>query len=218
MAKFSSDVDILKYEPVLFGELHPSWQVLASGTGAALAGTTLTASEASFESVGVSAGGVVYLNSADRSLDGAYEIVSVDSATQLTVSVLRSDTADDPIAPPAAEGVTYRISTLGPQASEAAFQLTEYFGIQPGNPASSITIEDILDIEGLRRASALGVIASVYAMWANRTDCETFWRKSVHYKQLFESAKQRCHLSVDLGSDGVADVIHVGGAIRLVRD
>jgi len=49
-----------------------------------------------------------------------------------------------------------------------AFQLTEYFGIQPGNPASTIAVEDILDTEGLRRASVFAVIAGAYAMWASR--------------------------------------------------
>jgi hypothetical protein len=33
---FSNDADVLKYEPVLFGELHLSSQVLASGTGGVL--------------------------------------------------------------------------------------------------------------------------------------------------------------------------------------
>ena len=218
MVKFSSDVDILKCEPILFGELHLPWQVLANGTGAALAGTTLTASDVGFESAGVSAGGVVYLNSADGSLDGAYEIVAVDSATQLTVSVLRSDTVDTPVAPPASDDVTYRISTFGPQVGEAAFQLTEYFGIQPGDSTSTITVDNIMDTEGLRRASAFLVISSIYAMWTSRTECEIFWRKSLHYRQLFENARQRCHLGVDRGSDGVVDIIRVGGAIRLVRD
>jgi len=218
MVRFSSDVDILKYEPILFGELHLPWQVLTGGAGGTLAGTILTACDVNFEGAGVSAGGVIYLNSADRSLDGAYEIVSVDSATQLTVSVLRSDPGDDPVAPPAAEDVTYRISTFGPQAGEAAFQLTEYFGIQPGSPMSTVTVEDIVDTEGLRRASAFLVISSVYAMWTSRAECETFWQKSLHYRQLFETARQRSHLSVDLGSDGVADVTRMGGAIRLMRD
>ena len=48
MTTFSNDVDILKYEPVLFGELHWPSQVRASGTGAALSGTTLTAAGADF--------------------------------------------------------------------------------------------------------------------------------------------------------------------------
>jgi hypothetical protein len=218
MAKFSSDVDILKREPILFGELHLPLQVPASGTGATLAGTTLTALDVNFLNPGVSAGGVVYLRSANGVLDGAYEVVSVDSETQLTVSVLRSDVADDPIAPPAADNVTYRIVTYEPQAVDAAFDLTQYFGIQPGNPNSEITVDDVVDLEGLRRASAFAVISSVYATWAGRTDDNAFWQKSEHYGRLAEDARQRCHLSVDLGSDGVADITRVGGAIRLVRD
>jgi hypothetical protein len=218
MARFSSDVDILKHEPVLFGELHLPSQVRTSGTCAVLAGTTLTASGADFEAADISAGGVIYLESADGSLDGAYEIVSVDSPTQLTVSVVRSDPADAAIAPPAADDITYRIATLDPQAGDAALQLTEYFGIQPGDPASAITVDDIMDTEVLRRASAFLVISDVYALWANGTECEALWRKSLLYRQFFENARQRCHLSIDLGSDGVADITRVGGAIRLVRD
>jgi hypothetical protein len=50
MVSFSNDVDILKYEPALFGELHLPWQVLAAGTGGVLSGTTFTASGADFVS------------------------------------------------------------------------------------------------------------------------------------------------------------------------
>jgi hypothetical protein len=218
MINFSTDVDVLKYEPILFGELHLPWQVLVKGTGATLTGTELTAAETDFTGAGITAGDVAYLKSPDGSLDGVYEIVSVDSATQLTVSVVRSDATDAPVAPPAADDVSYRISTLAPQAGEAGFRLTEYFGIQPGDPTSTITAEDILDTEGLRRASTFAVISSVYAMWASRADGETFWQKSLHYKQLSENARQRCHLTADLGTDGVADIKRIGGAIRLQRD
>jgi hypothetical protein len=218
MTTFSNDVDILKCEPVLFGELHLPSQVRASGTGATLSDTTLTAEGADFLAAGIKAGGVIYLRSADGSLDGAYEIVSVDASAELTVSVVRADAADPAIAPPAADGISYRISTFEPQAVDAAFQLTEYFGIRPGNPASEIGAEDLLDTEGLRRASVLAVISRVYANWSSRPADECFWRKSVLYQQLFEKARQRCHLTIDLGADGVADVTRVGGAIRLVRD
>jgi hypothetical protein len=217
MIRFSSDVDILKYEPVLFGELHLSWQVLARGTGATLSGTTLTANDASFLAAGVEAGGVVYLRSADGALEGAYEIVSVDSTTELTISVLRSDTADSPIAPVASSDASYRVSTFAPQAAEAAYQLTAHFGIQPGEPASVITPDDIMDTEVLRRASVFAVISGIYAMWAGRDSSDSFWAKSLHYKRLFEKARQRCRLSIDLGTDGIADVTRIGGAVRLMR-
>lgn len=218
MASFSNDVDILKYEPVLFGELHLPGQVLAQGTGGVLSGTTFTASGADFITAQVVAGGVVYLQSSDGVLDSAFEVVSVDSATQLTVSVLRADSSDSAVPPPAASSVTYRVSTFAPQANEAGFQLTEYFGIGPGNPASDIDSDDILDTSVLQRASVFMVVSSVYAMLASRTDDENFWKKSQHYRKLFEKARQRCRLSIDVGSDGVADFGIIGGSVRLVRD
>lgn len=218
MLAFSTDLDILKYEPVLFGELHLPWQILSAGAGGQLSGTTFTATGADFVSAQVTAGGVIYMRSVDGLLDGAYEIVSVDSPTQLTVSVVRVDANDEPVAPPEAVDVTYRISTFAQQASEAAFQLTEYFGIKPGNPASDIDAQDILNTDVLKRASVFAVISSVYAMLASRAHDENFWKKSLHYQKVFERAKQRCRVGIDLDSDGVVDVTRVGACGRLARD
>ncbi|MHC4116002.1 MAG: hypothetical protein ACYSWO_00700 [Planctomycetota bacterium] len=218
MASFSNDADILKYEPILFGELHLPWQVLAAGTGGTLSGTTLTASGADFVAAQVSAGTVAYLQSADGSLDGAYEIVSVDSATQLGISVIRSNSTDPAVAPTSATDISYRISTFRPQITEVGFQLTEYFGISPGNPASDIDVEDVLDTSVLRQASVFAVISSVYAMLAGKAKDENFWKKSLYYQKLSAEARGRCRLSIDTGSDGLADVTKVGASGRLVRD
>jgi hypothetical protein len=218
MVHFSNDVDILKYEPVLFGELHLPGQVLASGASGTLSGTTFSAGDANFIDASVEAGGVIYLQSADGALDGAYEIVSVDSATQLTVSVLRAEPDDEPIAPPSATDISYRISTFRPQAGEAAFQLTEYFGTKPGNPTSNYEAEDIVDTDALKRASVFAVVSSVYAMLASKVKGENFWKKSLHYQKLFEGARERCQLRIDVGGDGAADITKVGASVRLARD
>ena len=218
MVSSSNDADILKYEPILFGELHLSWQVLTEGTGGALSGTTFTAVDASFVSSQVAAGGVVYLESEDSLLDGVYEIVSVDSETQLSVSVIRTDSQNEAIAPPASENISYRISTLAMQANEIGFQLTEYFGIRPGNPASEYGVEDILDITVLRQASVFGVIASVYAMLACKMKDDNFWSRSLYYRKLYNQAKARARLSIDAGSDGVVDITQIGSSGRLIRD
>ncbi len=218
MVRFSNDADILKYEPILFGQLHLPGQVLVSGTGGVVSGTTLTASGADFVSAQTAAGHVIYLQSSDGVLDGAFEIVSVDSATQLTVSVVRSESTDTAVAPAAASDVSWRISTFDPQANEAAFQLTEYLGIGPGNPASDVDAEDILDTSVLKMASVFLVLSVVYAMLASKDEKENFWNKSLHYRKCFESARQRCRVSIDSGSDGVADVTILGGSVKLVRD
>jgi hypothetical protein len=158
------------------------------------------------------------MHTADGSLDGAYEIVSLDSSTQLSVSVIRSDSDAAAVAPPSATGISYRVSTFVPQAGEVGFRLTEHFGIKPGNPASIYGADDVLDTDVLRRASVFGVISSVYAMLASKAKDENFWKKSLHYQKLFERAKERCRLSIDIGSDGVADVTRVGAFVKLVRD
>lgn len=218
MVRFSSDADILKYEPILFGELHLPGQVLAAGTGGTLSGTTFTASGANFISSQVQADGVIYLQSADGTVDGTYEIVSVDSATQLTVSVVRADSDSEAVAPPSATNISYRVGTFEPQAEEVGFRLTEHFGIQPGNPASDIDVEDILDTGVLKQASVFAVISSVYATLASGSNDKNLWSKSMHYRRLFEKARERCRLSIDVGSDGVADVTKIGGCVKLVRD
>jgi hypothetical protein len=218
MVSFSNDVDILKYEPILFGELHLPWQVLAAGTDGTLSGTTFTANNVDFINAQVSTGGVIYMQSKDGSLDGAYEIVTVDSPTQLTVSVLRPDSQTNAVAPPTASDISWRISTFAPQTNEAGFRLTEYFGIRPGNPTSDIEVGDILDADVLKQASVFAVISNVYAMLAGKAQDENFRNKSLHYQKLFSGAKERCRLAIDIDSDGLAETVKSSGAGRLVRD
>jgi hypothetical protein len=75
-----------------------------------------------------------------------------------------------------------------------------------------------MDVEVLRRASTLAVISRIYTTWAPQTNDGTFWTKSNHYKQEFEKARLRCHLSIDANRDGVADLTRTSNSIRLVRD
>ena len=218
MLAFSNDVDILKYEAVLFSDLYFGWQVLCEGAGGALSGTTFSKSGEDFVSAGVIAGGVIYLRSEDGTLDGAYEIVSVDSATEVTVSVLRADGEDASVGPGDASSVSYRVSTFRPQANETAFELTQYFGIRPGNPDSEYEAGDILDTSGLRLASVYGVLAKVYATLGSIGGEDNLWQKSLHYQKLFGKARERCRVSIDINDDGIAERTNVGGSVRLVRD
>ncbi len=218
MIKFSNDTDIVRYEPVLFGELHLANQVLAQGNGGVIDGVTFTADGADFVNASVEAGGVVYLRSPDGNVDGVFEIISVDSAEQLTVSVVRANGDEDLIALSATEEVYYRICTYRPQVSEVAIQLTEHFGIRPGDATSEIDVSNIMDKTVLRRASVFAVISVLYAMLASKGDGDNFWKKSLYYKKLFEKARQSCRISIDRNGDGIADMDKRGNVLNLVRE
>jgi hypothetical protein len=62
------------------------------------------------------------------------------------------------------------------------------------------------------------VISRVYASIASKAKDENFWKKSLYYQKLFATARGRCRLSIDVGSDGLADVTKIGASGRLVRD
>lgn len=217
MQSFSNDSDLLKYEAVLFTDLYFPWQVLREGTSAVLSGTMLTASGEDFSAGQVAAGGVVYLRGDGGKPDGAYEIVSVDAADTLTVSVLRADSSLPAVGPGDAANVSYRVSTFAPQAKQVLFELTQYFGIGPGDGSSEFDVDDVVDTAALRLASVYAVIANVYATLAGSADDEGLWKKREYYQRLFEKGRERCRISLDAGDDGVSEKSDVGASIRLVR-
>ena len=219
MNSFSNDVDILRYEPSLFDDLHFAGQVLTSGSGGAIAGITFTAQNADFNASQIISGMVVYLQSSDGAIDGAYEIVSVDSATGLTVSVLRADGQSEAIALTDSLGINYRICTYQPQSSEVFLQLAQHFDLKPGNPDGKYSVDDILDVSALRQTAVYKTLSIIYATLSGRADDkeENFWKKSKYYTQLYEKALQRCKVSIDLGDDGVSDSVSSGSSMKLTR-
>lgn len=220
MQTFSDDRDILKYEPVAFKDLYLPGQIAASGVSATLSGTTFTKAGETFVSKAVKAGNVIHLTSATTGIDTAFEIVSVDSETQLTISILRMDVDADAVSPGAdASDYDYRIASFDPQANEALVQLTQYFGIAPGNPDSDYSTDDLLDADVLRSVSAFAVISALYATKASGLDGEdAYWDKSFYYRKKFEHARARCRVDVDLGKDGVKDLTRYANSPKLLRD
>lgn len=216
MVRFSKDVDLLKWEPVLFVELMPASQTLCQGDDGVLSGTTFTSSGASFDDADVAAGQVIYLQDSE-SLDGCYEIVSVDSATQLTISVLRLSTEDDPVAPPSGSEISYRIGTFDPQADEVAYGLMQYFGIETSEDEASAS-QEILNVRALRQASVFGVLSAVFAAAACGTkDASGHWAKSQRYQELFHAGRSKARIELDTDSDQVAEQFRSGGTVRLKR-
>ena len=81
---FSTDIDLLHWEPNILRDAAFASQTLISGTGD-LSGTTFTLAAGSLATAHVTADQVIVLTG---DISGCYPIVSVDSATQLTLSTL----------------------------------------------------------------------------------------------------------------------------------
>ncbi len=217
MKTFSNDTDILRYEPALFGPLAPPHQVIAKGTAAAILDGVFTDDQADFIAADVTTGGVLYLRSQDGKLEGAFEIVSVNSPTQLTVSIVRADGDTQPIAPADADQLTWHIATFRPQAVETSLLIAEFYKLAPAYPDNSLSIEDITDSEPLRLASTCMVIAIAYAMLADSGKDDKAVEKSLHYKKQFTRHIERCTAGFDTDGDGAPEARLKGTAFKLKR-
>ena len=217
MSKFCNDVDLLKWEPVLFRDLAMVSQTLCQGTDGVTSGTTFTSAGASFINSGVAAGHVIYLRDSSNTIGGCYEIVSVDSATQLTISLVRQGTDDTALAVPDGGSLSYRISTFDPQAEEVSYSLLQYFGIGESG-AEGITVDDILNSRSLRQSCVFAVLSAVFAGSACGDESERgFWQKSLRYQKMFQSARARARVELDTDDDNLAEQTLMGGSFRLRR-
>ena len=217
MLSFSSDVDLAKYEPGVFGLWYLSSQVLCGGANGIVAGTQFTASGVDFTLAQVAANGVIYLESADGSIKGAFEIVSVDDSTHLTVSVLRTSDEQAAIPVGSASGLTWRIVSYGPQAYEVLWQLSQKLGLSPGCESAQ-SVEDIANIEPLRQASVFGILAAVFeALYAGLDGQDVLVEKKEYYQWLFGKAIERLAVQVDSDGDGDADKEITPSVVQLER-
>jgi len=217
MFSFSSDVDLARYEPGVFGAWFLSSQVLYGGTNGIVAGTQFTASGVDFTAAQVAAGNVIWLESTDGVIKGAFEIVSVDDTTHLTVSVLRvSDTqAEIPVG--SASGLTWRIVTYAPQACEVLWQLSQKLGLSPGCESEQ-SVEDIVNVEPLRQVSIFGILAAVFeALYTGAADQTVLVEKKEHYQWHYDKAVERLNIHIDTDSDGDVDKNIMPSSVQLLR-
>jgi hypothetical protein len=219
MDLFSMDVDLLKVEPGVFSALDFAGQGLCKGGNGVLNGTVFSASGESFISKGVAAGGVITLQSLDGAINAGYEIVSVDSATQLTLSVVRADSEQLPIAIGTASGLIYRVVTFAPQAGRAMVEIAGWFGLWPGCADAAYSVEDIMDTTPLRAVSVYRVLVMIYAAMAGtEAEQKTYTLKREYYTMLYYAARSRTRVAMDANGDGVAEAIVKGCTVRLVRE
>lgn len=209
---FATDRDLVVLEPNLFRDIAWSGQRRLSATDAATVGNTLTSASSDFQAAGVTAGHIATLDST------TIEIISRDSSTQLTVSMLRDDPADPPLAPPAVTAAALDITTFGPQIAHVHDQLLRALGIEPTDPAASPGPSDITNPAAIARLEALGALHLIFAAAAAlATDQDRLWIKAQLHRDRFIALRNRLRVGVDLDGDGQPDAIRQLNTIQFLR-
>jgi hypothetical protein len=216
MLIFSNDIHLLHWEPNILRDAAFASQTLISGTGN-LAGSTFTIASGSFLDAHVAQDQVIVLTGATA---GCYPIVSVDGATQLTLSVLYDGlfpTSGDPVSSPpgTANGLSFAIRTFWPQRRIVSELLIQAAGLDPSDPDIELKI---INPEALQRACTLGSLHLVYsAVAAAAADPEPYDLRTTLYENLYRRALRSATLKLDLDLDGRLDALRRLNVLDLQR-
>jgi hypothetical protein len=217
MNSFCQDRDLLGIEPIVFLASGFPAQELIRGTGGTMSGTTFTHSPGGFVGAAVAPGMVLCTYATTPSEGGACEIVSVQSATQLVVSVLRADEQASAVAPPAGTNLGFFVRTFAPQIRAASDALAERLRML--SEAAGVSAEDFTDSAQLRQAAACGALAAVFTARAEgAAPSDANWIKAEHYRREYQRLTSRLRLAVDADGDGKAERTRTLGNVTLRRD
>ena len=216
MTTFCTDIDLLHWEPNICRDAAFASQALISGTGD-LAGSVFTIAAGSFATAHVTPDQVIVLTGGTS---GSYPIVSVDSATQLTLSVLYDGlypTSGDPVPSPpgTAAGLAYVVRTFWPQRRIVSELLLSACGL---DPADAEAADAILNPTALKRPCTLGALHLIYsALAAAAAEPDALMLRVAMYERLYRRALESARVHLDLDGDGVAEVVRALNVLELQR-
>lgn len=216
MNSFCQDRDLLLIEPTAFLSGGFAHQQILTGSDGVFSGTGFQSAGADFLAAGVSPGMVLVTTHSIGEEGSAWEIVSVNSATDLTISVLRGSTDDAPTAPPADSGLTYFIRSFAAQIADASQLLDET--LRRLGETTDLSAANLVDSEQLRRITCYNVLASVFrarSEYAGPTDLN--WIKSEYYAEESRRLRSGLCLASDLDGDGIAESTRSPGHVTLRR-
>ncbi len=216
MDYYCQDRDLLSIEPIVFIAGGFPSQQLINGTDGSISGTTFTSAGSNFSTAGIKAGMALCSYDTTPSEGNAFEITSIDSATQLTISVLRGSSEDSPTPPPAGSNLSFYIRTFEPQIKMTSSTLGEK--LRQMSELAGIDNADFADSEQLRITTAYGTLSSIFTARAeNAAAHDANWIKAEHYRNEYRKLQLQLRLAVDEDGDGLAEKTRTLGNVILRR-
>jgi hypothetical protein len=177
-----------------------------------LAGITFSLEVGSFDSAHIAAGQVITITNSPI-VAGCYPIVSVNSSTELTLSVLYEGLrANPPVPSPigTATDLDFSICTFRPQIDIVSQMIDEAAGVA----GATVTNPEVL-----RAPCVLGTLQMIYrALAATAEDPVPLLVRADLYERLFRNAlRTAAAVELDTDADGVGDVKRPLHFLQLVR-
>ena len=219
MPNFSTDADLLKWEPAILREIALDHQCLVRGSGASSETFSVVAEDAAFKTAQVHAGHIIHLKNADQGIDGYYEVLSVETETELLAGV--GGGRGDGLAPlPAGTDLEFDVRTFDPQHEEARFALLARFGLETDTGDTAADLDRwILQRRVLRHASVALVLSMLYrGQSTGGPDSAGMARKADHYARMYDNEAAKARLVLDRDGDGRPDDVRSLSSHRLRRD
>jgi len=218
MTNFSTDADLLKWEPALMREIVLDHQCLTRGAEATSSGFSVIAAGGKFVTAKVRPGHVIHLENPDQGVDGFYEVLSVEGETELMAGLV-GGRGDESVPLPAATDLDFSIHSFDPQHEEARWALLARFGLEADAQDAGADLERwIAQHRTLRRASVALVLAMLYRGQAAGGEAGGLARKAEHYAKLHDDEVAKARLVLDRDADGRPDDVRTLASHRLRRD
>ncbi|MEM9020040.1 MAG: hypothetical protein AAGC44_05700 [Planctomycetota bacterium] len=209
---FSTDRDLLLYEPTLFNDLPWVAQQRVSVTDGEVTGTALASAQADFEAAQVGAGSVLLVNKTP------VEVLARIDAMTLTVSLPRARTTDAAIPPGDVSSASVVARAFAPQAELVCGSLLRMLGLDRDDPDRSLDAEAVVSLTLMARLETLGTLERVYSSAAALTgDNDALLFKAAEYRRRLLDAAARCPVQIDTTGDGLPDEKRYVGVGRLTR-
>ena len=206
---FSTDRDLLLYEPSLFSDLPWVSQQRLSVTDGEVIGTTLASASADFEAAQVDVGSVLLVNTTPVEV-----LERIDTMT-LTVSLPRARTTDAAIPPGDSASATVVARTFAPQAELVSGSLLRMLGLDAEDPEQPLDADAVVSLSLMARIETLERVFSSAAALTGDNDALIF--KAAAYRRNLLEAAARCPVQIDTTGDGLPDEKRYLGVGRLNR-
>lgn len=208
MFNFSTDIDLLSYEPNLFHDLPFAGQRRMLVNDGVTDGNELSSESEPF---GVLSEGDVVIVQSSVSDRGSWGVESVVSDGIILLEYA-------PVGLKQENELIVECRTFEPQANMVHAELMSAIGIDVDDPDETLDESSVISLTLMKRLEVLGVLAKAYAgaiSLVGQNDIVVM--KAERYQRAFGEALSGARVLVDVNGDGYADEWRSPGVARLVR-